>query len=290
MEIRATQDGQVKRLTGYAATYDTLSNPIPGNGSGTFREKISRGAFDNVVESPDTVLTLNHDKNLVLGRVGAGTLKLTADDKGLRFDCQLPNTTFANDLYENVRAGNMAGCSFAFLSADVDDTWDEGRETVLGAVKRFVLRTISKFRKLIDVSVVTNPAYPGTAVSARNLAAYAEFRSRYEGKFGIAYDGPDVLSSERRQILRSAMDLPNHKRVHGNALVTVVLEARRLAAKKELNTVEQRRFVFLVNAIAELKTAKRSLNSLELDYRNAQLARLGESPIPTSALLIQQHS
>lgn len=225
MEIRATKTGDAKKLIGYAATYNTISTPIPTGSGSSFREKIAPGAFDGALASnPDVVMTLNHDRDQVLGRTTAGTLKLTTDKKGLRFECTLPNTTFANDLYENVRAGNMNGCSFAF--ADVEDEWSEGDESDLrsnrfhlfdsalareadvntlrglyDAAKQFVLRTIKKFRKLIDVSIVTHPAYPGTTVSARNLAAAAEFRASFAEELRANVNVPDFKDSIRRRKL-----------------------------------------------------------------------------------------
>lgn len=169
-ETRATESGKERRLTGYAARYGVVSNPIPGGKSGSFRERILPGAFDGVVDSPDTVMTMNHDQNILLGRVGARTLKLSTDSKGLKFDVLLPNSSWGQNAYEAVKRGDLKGCSFAF--ADVEDSWDKE--------DGFLIRTIKKFRKLFDVAVVTTPAYAGTSISARNLVAAAEIRSRVE--------------------------------------------------------------------------------------------------------------
>src|SRR5260370_21089960 len=177
-EVRATVSDKERRLQGYAARYNTLSNPIPGQ-SRSFRERILPGAFDGVVDSPEIVMTLNHNENLILGRTGAGTLALHANDKGLLFDVLLPNTSYGLDAYESVKRGDLNGCSFAF--ADAVDEWSEEDEPPyslgqgvmghLGKAERFVVRTIKAFKKLFDVSVVTSPAYPGTEITARNLVA-----------------------------------------------------------------------------------------------------------------------
>jgi phage head maturation protease len=45
-------------------------------------------------------------------------------------------------------------------------------------VARIIIRTIRDFANLIDVSVVTHPAYPQTSVDARHLLVGAEVRSR----------------------------------------------------------------------------------------------------------------
>src|SRR6202171_3083218 len=102
-EIRSTPKG--KSVSGYAARYGVLSGNLGG-----FRERIKRGAFDAVLRSnPDVVALYNHDPNKVLGRTGAGTLRLSTDANGLAFDCDLPNTSYANDLAENLQRGNIKG-------------------------------------------------------------------------------------------------------------------------------------------------------------------------------------
>src|SRR5258708_2656131 len=121
-EVRATGADKERRLRGYAARYGVLSNPIPGK-LGSFRERILSGAFDDVVDQ-DVVMTLNHDQNLILGRTGARTLQLRADDKGLAFDVALPNTSYGRDAYESVKRGDLNGCSFAFSSVDDELTND----------------------------------------------------------------------------------------------------------------------------------------------------------------------
>lgn len=88
----------------------------------------------------------------------AGTLDLTVDDTGLKYRCKLPNTTFARDLYENMRVGNINQCSFGFmLDADGDEMRFDEKENIYK-------RTLKAIRELTDVSVVTYPAYKDTDV------------------------------------------------------------------------------------------------------------------------------
>lgn len=308
MELRAVQEGKAKKLVGYAATFNQTSKPIFSARFGWFRERILPGAFDSAVrkgcadgcecKSCSIVANINHDENQIIGRVGAGTLKLTPDDKGLRFVVTLPDTTYANDLYENVRAGNMGGCSFAFRSDDLDDEWDErqgdGNEISTGAfdegrglidkakaaVKKFLMRRIKKFGTLLDVAVVATPAYKGTSVNARSLAAAVELRSRldleptlrdgFKRNPGLAED-----AGRRAKALNAAIDLePTWPSFNGPELVDIILEARKLAAKPELNTIEHRRFWFCVSAVSEIKGGHRIAN-LEQTYRDELLAYLG---------------
>jgi len=165
-ELRAVDSAQGRKVTGMAARYGVLSHDL-----GKFRERIQRGAFDSVVDQ-DVVATFNHDQNLILGRTVSRTLKLQAQSDGLAFECLLPKTSYADNLYESIKRGDVNGCSFAFTG--VDDDWSD--EMVEG--ERCVVRSIKSFKRLHDISMVTTPAYPGTSVDARfkDLVA-AEVRS-----------------------------------------------------------------------------------------------------------------
>jgi Escherichia/Staphylococcus phage prohead protease len=157
-----------KSISGYAARYGILSRSL-----GQFKEQIAKRAFDKVLKTnPDCVALVNHNQSQVIGRTTSGTLKLTADDQGLHFDCSLPNTSYANDLHELVRRGDMAEASFAFTVDDSTDCdWSQDEE-------RGLIRTIHNFKGLHDISVVTNAAYPNTSVDARMTTVIsAEVRS-----------------------------------------------------------------------------------------------------------------
>jgi len=190
-EVRASKSADGKMcVRGYAATYNTLSNPllVPG-GKGSFRERIAKGAFKRILRSnPDVVCNFNHNPDAVLGRTTSGTLRLREDDKGLAFECDLPNTTAGRDVWESVRRGDLCAMSFAFQLGERMEDWDEeeieeeeelGLRGKLKRMAKCIVRTIRDFSSLFDVSIVTSPAYPGTSVDARNLVA-AECRNRVE--------------------------------------------------------------------------------------------------------------
>ncbi|VEB57000.1 phage pro-head protease [Salmonella enterica subsp. enterica] len=64
---------------------------------GSFREIIRPGAFDEVLND-DVRALFNHDPNFILGRRSAGTLALTVDERGLRYDITAPETQTIRDL------------------------------------------------------------------------------------------------------------------------------------------------------------------------------------------------
>lgn len=131
-------------IRGYAAVYNSDSEWMGG-----FYEQIAPGAFDSVMDN-DTRAYFNHDENLLLGRVSSGTLRISTDARGLYYEVDLPNTSYANDLVELMKRGDVNQSSFAFLIEQ--DRWEERDGKTY--------RIIEKVSRLLDVSPVSQPAYP----------------------------------------------------------------------------------------------------------------------------------
>jgi uncharacterized protein len=184
-EVRASKNGNKRTIKGYAARYNVLSGDLGG-----FRERIASGAFQRILATnPDVVCLFNHSNDFILGRTSSGTLRLSENSRGLSFECDCPNTQVGNDTYESVQRGDLNGCSFAFavdnermcnyIEEEIEDE-DRGVRGTLKRAVRTIVRTIRDFADLIDVSVVTHPAYPQTSVDTRHLLVGAEVRSRVE--------------------------------------------------------------------------------------------------------------
>ena len=90
-EVRAEggEAGNPTKITGRAAVYGSLSQPMKTSRGTTFRERIVPGAFDGF-DQADVLARYNHD--LILGRTKSGTLKLSTDDKGLRYEITPPDS------------------------------------------------------------------------------------------------------------------------------------------------------------------------------------------------------
>ncbi|MCD8914263.1 HK97 family phage prohead protease [Staphylococcus simulans] len=146
------KDDKKMIVEGYALRFNTESHLL-----GEFVETISPGALENA-DLTDVRCLIDHNSSYVLGRTVADTLSLTVDDKGLYFRCQLPNTTYARDLYENIKLGNVNQCSFGFSIEEDGDTFERRSD---GLFKR----TVNKIKSLFDVSIVTYPAYEETDVA-----------------------------------------------------------------------------------------------------------------------------
>ena len=152
--LLSTVSSDAGRLMGYASVYGPLSEDLGG-----FRERISPAAFTRTLEdkSADVRALINHDSSLVLGRRSAGTLKLNTDKNGLGVEIYPPDTSYAKDLLALIERGDVNQMSFGFIVRA--DEW-----TIEETVR---VRTVTDV-ELIEVSVVTIPAYPDTTVAIRS--------------------------------------------------------------------------------------------------------------------------
>jgi len=179
-------DGKAPVIVGYAAVFDKLSEDLGG-----FRERIAPKAFAESLKAGDDVRALiDHDPGRILGRTKAKTLSMAEDDHGLRVKIEPGDTTAGRDVLESIKRGDLDGMSFAFQT--VSDRWEtkDGEE----------LRTLEKVR-LIDVSVVTYPAYPDTSVAVRSRE---QWRKAEPERKPAAF--PDGMSLEDAAKLRAEAD------------------------------------------------------------------------------------
>jgi HK97 family phage prohead protease len=157
LEVR----GESRTIAGYAAVFNSVTDI-----GGFFREQIAPGAFATQV-TEDVRALFDHDSAHVLGRTKSGTLRLSEDERGLAVEIDLPDTQIARDLRESMARGDIDGMSFGFRVTD--ETWDRSGKVPL--------RTISGV-ELLEVSVVTFPAYADTEIGLRSLNTWLESQSK----------------------------------------------------------------------------------------------------------------
>jgi len=153
--VELREDAGGPHLVGYAAVFGAVAD------LGWFTETIDPGAFTRTVAEDDIRGLIDHDSCRIIGRNKAGTMVLTVDEVGLKFDVALPDTTPGLDIAKSVKRGDVSGCSFAFETRS--DSWvysDTGQPA----------RTLIEV-KLYDVGPVTFPAYADTSVAVRSFEA-----------------------------------------------------------------------------------------------------------------------
>ncbi|OWW45807.1 peptidase U35 [Enterococcus hirae 81-15-F4] len=152
LSTRSNEETQTRTISGYAAVFNS-----PTRLWEDLDEVIAPGAFSRAVSSSDVRCLFNHDWSNVLGRTKSGTLRLSEDERGLKFEVDLPDTTIARDLIKSMERGDINQCSFGFIPTE--ETWDYNSTPML--------RTIHEV-ELYEVSIVPLPAYEDTEAALRS--------------------------------------------------------------------------------------------------------------------------
>ena len=163
-EIRSVEGESSRHIVGYALLFNVRSVQL-----GDFTEVIMPEALnDEILKRSDVLALLNHDISrgvLARSRNGEGSLTLTIDEKGLRYEFDAPNTALGDELVEGIKRGDIRNSSFSFLVKK-----DEWQQTPEGGY----LRIIHEFDQLFDISPVYQPAYDETSVDCRGLDRFKE--------------------------------------------------------------------------------------------------------------------
>ena len=167
LEVRASDDGEMK-IEGYASVFNSRSELL-----GWYYEYIEEGFFDDVL-TDDVRALFNHDANYVLGRTVSNTLSLSVDNTGLRYTIDLPCTSFARDLCESMKRGDIDQSSFGFVVGL--DRWEYDDKNDI------YIRYLVKAERLFDVSPVTYPAYTQTNSSVRSTQEIEAFKAELRGE------------------------------------------------------------------------------------------------------------
>lgn len=166
VELRAAPEGSESpgTLVGYAAVFNSLSRDLGGwyevIDPSAVGEALDGGLLD-LERHIRVICRTNHDSNLLLGTTDAGTLRVYVDDKGIRYEVDLPNTSAGRDAAVLAARGDLRFSSFAFRTMPEESEWLYDYDDKL-------VRRVTGMR-LVDVAPVADPAYWGSSVGLRNF-------------------------------------------------------------------------------------------------------------------------
>lgn len=198
-KTEANQESKSLNLRGYAIVFNEPTD-IYDKRNGFYKEVITREALDNA-DLSDVYLLFGHDYNQVLGHTRAN-LRLEVDDVGLFYECELPNTRLARDVfnlvemrsYLNRESGGsiVDGNSFGFYSND----------EVIDGVR--VVRNLI----LDEISIVARPAYElACSVASRQVNA-----EKVEHQQSEADDVSEKVEHQRNdEALKAEQEVINEK-------------------------------------------------------------------------------
>ena len=162
IQIRKMDDGSENyEVEGYACTFGRVYRLY----NGTYYkvdEQIDQQAFASC-DMSDVICQFDH-MGRVFARTSNKTLELSIDSHGLKCLIRLGGTEEGRKLYEEIKGGYITKMSFGFAVEEDKREETYNKETGITTV----LRTITKIKKLYDVSAVSLPANDATEISARN--------------------------------------------------------------------------------------------------------------------------
>lgn len=196
-----------------------------------FKETIQKGAFTRALKKGNDIHFLaEHDENKILASTRNGSLTLKEDEKGLLMTAEISNTSYGRDYHTLIKDGILRNMSFGF-TVDKDKWSKENDGTYVREVNDLTL---------YEVSVVTNPAYPQSTISARGLNVvedveipnYVEERAYISGVW------------EDRDVLNTALNIIGD--------VSTLLQYNKKADIKVLDTEVEQSFNGIVLSCSEI--------------------------------------
>ena len=150
-------------VEGYATTFNAPYLLYEFEDGTKIYERIDAHALDSA-DMSDVIMQYDHEGR-VFARTKNGTLALAADSAGLKVTADLGGTEIGRQLFAEIKGGYTDKMSFGFTVAE------DKRETTRDLENNTVTvnRTITKIKKLYDVSAVSLPANDATSISARKF-------------------------------------------------------------------------------------------------------------------------
>uniref|UniRef100_UPI00359C11B2 HK97 family phage prohead protease n=1 Tax=Bacteroides ovatus TaxID=28116 RepID=UPI00359C11B2 len=158
-------EGSGRTIEGYAIVFGVESRMLVDYWD-DYREIIEPGAItEQELAQMDIKMTMWHNREKLLARSnkGVGTLKLSVDDIGVKYEFEAPNTSDGNNALELVKRGDMGGSSFTYWSDESSAVnYTKNEDDVL-------IRHVKKIGMVYEMTIASDPAYTQTSVTAREI-------------------------------------------------------------------------------------------------------------------------
>jgi HK97 family phage prohead protease len=191
----ASEGGESRIIEGYALKFGVRSRLLLDWWVGVYYEILEKGCLTReTLDACDIMLTMFHDRQLILGRSknGVGTLHYEIDEIGVKFWCEMPKTVDGDKALELIARGDITGCSFIYSTDEKDSenavSYEKtGEKTEDG--EEILLRHVKRIDNVYDFTITPKPAFEQTNVTKRELE-----------DAGIVFDEKPKTVEEPKQI------------------------------------------------------------------------------------------
>lgn len=204
--LREAIEGEAESRTieGYAIVFERESVLLSDYWE-NYHEIIHSGAItQDALDKMDVKMDMYHNRERLLARCnkGEGTLKLTVDEIGVKYEFDAPNTADGNAALELVKRGDIAGSSFVFWcdeKSGVTYTKDEND---------MLVRHVNNIGMIYSMTLAIDPAYNETTASAREVEAHGIVLNN------VVEDSAAVEAAKRERIadsIKSVRDIASKR-------------------------------------------------------------------------------
>lgn len=169
VEIRNIEDnGNITTINGYIAKFNSPTVLWRG-----YTEQLDPHCFDNTLADGHNIFLLYaHDWTKPLASTETGTLVLKSDEIGLYFVATVDTSvSYIADTVNLIKSGLTVGCSFGFYILKDNETYDASTDSITDTILEV---------QLLEGSVLSNPQYTDTSVSARAQDKAKEYKQNLE--------------------------------------------------------------------------------------------------------------
>ena len=192
--VEEKQEGGKKLvLRGYPILFNTETS-VYDYWYGEVRETILPTALEGT-DLTNVYLITGHniEPDKVLGRNGIN-MRMEVDETGLFFECELPNTQHARDIYNLIESGLVDGMSFGFRCSD-----EVNQETMT--------RTITHIDELFEITITPFPAYKEASVIVQKQRQATEDAEKQKAEEDAEKQRQANLEAEKEKKLKELEDL-----------------------------------------------------------------------------------
>lgn len=303
IEIRKINEPVIlneRRIEGYASVFNSKSLNLGG-----FYEVIDPSAADDVLMVSNVFALIDHDKSkgiLARSKYGVGTLNLNIDAKGIKYSFDAPKTALGDEAIEYLKRGDIDSSSFAFTVKS--DKWDKLQDGMY-------LRTILKFERITDCSLVYDAAYPDTSVALKRFAEIQEadknkleeimneeikvdeevieeiienIEEPIEESIEEIVEIEEIIEEERNETIEEIVEIKEE------TIEEIVEEKRNtnadenvISQNRNLQKMENFKLIGLINDVINNRSTEKYadiLNAGKAEFRNAGISTNGQIQLP----------
>lgn len=147
----------IGNISGTGIVFNKFSQNLGG-----FIEVVEERAINDNTDFSRCICAPDHDWRKLIGGVQNETLTYEKTSEGVRYNCQVGNTTDGKDTVNRIERGDIKGSSFRFRIAENGSEFEELPDELREQYGVYWLHRITDIAEVLDFAPTSRPAYLDT--------------------------------------------------------------------------------------------------------------------------------